>query len=151
MYRISGNETLNTVYSDSLKSHFISPQIWRLIHNILIWQLEYDLTVGKKLWLSIFCLLCKMPPFFLFQWVKVKVAQSCPTLCDPMVYTVLGILQTRILEWVAFPFSRYSQPRDRTQLSHMAGRLFTSWATREAHIHLPYFSTQWYIFSSLCL
>ena len=35
-----------------------------------------------------------------------KVAQLCPTLCDPMAYTVHGILQARILEWVAFPFSR---------------------------------------------
>ena len=43
--------------------------------------------------------------------VKVKVAQSCPTLCNP--YTVHGILQARILEWVAFPFSRgSSQSRD---------------------------------------
>ena len=40
--------------------------------------------------------------------VKAKVAQSCPTLCDPMDYTVHGILQARILEWVAFPFSRGS-------------------------------------------
>ena len=38
--------------------------------------------------------------------VKVKVTQSCLTLCNPMDYTVLGILQARILEWVAFPFSR---------------------------------------------
>ena len=44
--------------------------------------------------------------------VKVKVPQSCPTLCNPMDYTVHGILQARILEWVAFPFSRgSSQPR----------------------------------------
>ena len=44
-----------------------------------------------------------------------------------------GILQARRLEWVAFPFSRVSsQPRDRTQVSHIAGRFFTSWATREA-------------------
>ena len=63
--------------------------------------------------------------------VKVKVTQSCPTLCDPIVH---GILQARILEWVAFPFSRgSSQPRDRTQVSHIAGRFFTSWATRVAH------------------
>ena len=42
-----------------------------------------------------------------------KVAQSCPTLCNPMDYTVHGILQARILEWVAFPFSRASsQPRN---------------------------------------
>ena len=47
--------------------------------------------------------------------VKVKVARSCQTLCDPMDYTVHGIFQARILEWVPFPFSRgYSQPRDQT-------------------------------------
>ena len=40
--------------------------------------------------------------------MKVKVAQLCPTLCDPMDYMVPGILQARILEWVAFPFSRGS-------------------------------------------
>ena len=39
---------------------------------------------------------------------EVKVAQLCPTLCKPMDYTVHGILQARILEWVAFPFSRIS-------------------------------------------
>ena len=47
--------------------------------------------------------------------------------------TVHGLLQARILEWVAFPFSRESyQSRDRTQVSRTAGRFFTSWATREA-------------------
>ena len=49
------------------------------------------------------------------------------TLCDPMVYTVHGILQARILERVAFPFSRESsQPREQTQVSRIAGRFFTS-------------------------
>ena len=49
---------------------------------------------------------------------KVKVAQSCPTLCNCMNYTVHGILQARILKWVAIPFSRgSSQPRDRTWVS----------------------------------
>ena len=49
-------------------------------------------------------------------WSEVKVFQSCPTLWDPMDYTVHGILQARILEWVAFPFSRgSSKPRDRTR------------------------------------
>ena len=48
---------------------------------------------------------------------KVKAAQSCPTFGDFMDYTVHGVLQARILEWVAFPFSRESsQPRDRTQV-----------------------------------
>ena len=67
-----------------------------------------------------------------------KSLQSCPTLCDPIDsvvsnsvtpwgYTVYGILQDRIAEWVAFPFSRgSSQPRDPTQVSCFAGRFFTS-------------------------
>ena len=65
------------------------------------------------------------------EWVKV--AQLCLTLCDPMDYRVHGILQAKILEWVALSFSRgFSQPRNRTQVSHISGRFFTSWATREA-------------------
>ena len=65
--------------------------------------------------------------------VNMKVAQWCPTLRDPVDYTVHGILQARILEWVAFPFSRgSSQPRDQTQVSRIVGRFFSSWATREA-------------------
>ena len=55
--------------------------------------------------------------------LKVKVAQSCPTLCDPMDYTVHGILQARILEGVAYPFSSGSSwPRNRTKVSCIAGR-----------------------------
>ena len=66
------------------------------------------------------------------QWI-VKVAQSCPTLWDSTDYTVPGILQARILEWIAYPLSRgSSQPRDWTQVSRIAVRFFTSWATREA-------------------
>ena len=58
--------------------------------------------------------------------LKVKVAQLCLTLC-PMDYTVHGILQARILEWVAFPFSRgSSQPKDQTQVSHISGRFCTA-------------------------
>ena len=65
--------------------------------------------------------------------VKVKVAQSCATLCNPMYDTVHGILQARILEWIAFPLSRgSSQPKDRTQVSHIAVGVFTSWATGKA-------------------
>ena len=65
---------------------------------------------------------------------KVKVAQSCLTLCESMDCTVHETLQARRLEWVAFPFSRgFSQPRDQTQVSHIAGGFLTSWATREAH------------------
>ena len=67
--------------------------------------------------------------------VKVKVTQSCASLCDPMDYTVHGILQARILEWVAFPFSRgSSQLRDGTQVSCIAG---DSLAAK------PLFATPW--------
>jgi len=107
--------------------------------------------------------------------VKVKVAQSCPTLCDPMDYTyspwnspsqntgvgslslLQGIFPTqglnpglphyrqilyqlsykgspRILEWIAYPFSRESSwPRDQTGVSCIAGGFFTNWAMREAY------------------
>ena len=69
--------------------------------------------------------------------VKVLVARSCPTLSDPMDYSpsgssVHGILQARILEWVAVLFSRgSSKPRAQTHESCVAGGFFTSWATRE--------------------
>ena len=72
---------------------------------------------------------------FIFNFLRSKKRKwkSCPPLCDPMDYTLHGILQARILEWVAFPFSRgSSQPRYQTQVSHVAGRFFTSWTTREA-------------------
>ena len=55
--------------------------------------------------------------------------------CSPLGTSVHGILQARILEWVAIFFSRGSSwPRDRTWVSCIAGRRFTLWATREAHI-----------------
>ena len=65
---------------------------------------------------------------------------NCLTLCDPMVYTAHGFLQARILEWVAFPSSRgSSRPWDRTQVSCIADRFFTSWATRKALLVLTHF------------
>ena len=63
----------------------------------------------------------------LSSYMKVKVTQLCPTLFDPIDYTVHGILQAGILEWVAFPSSRgSSQSRGQTQVSCLAGRSFTS-------------------------
>ena len=74
--------------------------------------------------------------FFLLKWNYQALIQNHLILlenCDPMGYTVHGILQARILEWVAFPFYRgFSQFRDWTQVSLIAGGFFTSWATREA-------------------
>ena len=58
--------------------------------------------------------------------------------CNPLDYSqtgssIQGILQTRILKWVAVPFSRgYFQPRDGTYVSCIASRFFTIWVTREA-------------------
>ena len=66
-------------------------------------------------------------------YMKVKVAQLCLTLGDPMDYTVQGILQARILEWVAYPFSSGSSwPRNQTGASCIEGGFFTNWAMREA-------------------
>ena len=76
------------------------------------------------------------------EWVESKMwmwkSLSCVHLCNPMGCSpsgssVHGILQAEILEWVATPSSRgTSQPRDQTQVSSIAGRFFTVWATREA-------------------
>ena len=79
----------------------------------------------------------ELSPICKYDW-KVLVTQLHPTLCDPMDcslpgYSVHGILQARILEWVAISFSRgSSQPRDWSQVSFIAGGFFTVWATREA-------------------
>ena len=76
---------------------------------------------------ELFLVLCNI--VFINTQVKESESHSVmsDTLCDPMDYTVRGILQARILEWVAFPFSRgSSQPRDQTQVSRIAGRFFTN-------------------------
>ena len=70
--------------------------------------------------------------------VKVLVAQSCLRLCNsmdcsPPGSSVHGMLQAKLLEWVAIPFSRESSwPRNWIQVSCVAGRLLTIWATRKA-------------------
>ena len=69
---------------------------------------------------------------------KVLVAQSCLTLCDttdcsPPGFSLHGILQPRILEWVVFSFSSgSSRPRNQTGISFIAGGFFTNWGMREA-------------------
>ena len=81
------------------------------------------------------------------EWVS-EVAQSCPTLCDPMDCSlsgssVHGIFQARLLEWIAISFSMgSSQLRNWTWVSRTAGRRFTVWATREA---------PWYHWSSIII
>ena len=72
------------------------------------------------------------------KWPEVLATQSHSTLCSPMDYSPAGssvhrVLQARILEWVATPFSRVSSsPRDWTWVSCIAGSFFTMWASREA-------------------
>ena len=68
-----------------------------------------------------------------WKWKKEsEVAQSCPTLCNPMDSSVHVIFQARVLEWGAISFSRgSSQPSDWTLVSCFVGRHFTIWATRE--------------------
>ena len=111
--------------------------------NLRYYLDESDLH-GLKNWIHIYI---RLSPFAIHLklsqhcWsavkVKVLVAQSCLTLCNPMdcsprVSSVYGILQAIILECVAIPFSRgSSQPWDGTWVSCFAGRFFTIWATRK--------------------
>ena len=80
--------------------------------------------------------------------VKVLVAQSCPTLCDPVGYSlpgssVHGVLQARILEWVAIPLSKgSSRPRDRTQVSCIVGRFRALGNSRAAGNNPPLTSVE---------
>ena len=82
------------------------------------------LTQGSNL--RLLCLLHwqvgSLPPAPPGKPIDMKVAQLCLTLCNPMGHKVHGILQARILEWVAYPFSsRSSQSRNRTGVSCIAG------------------------------
>ena len=73
------------------------------------------------------------PHLALWKCWKWKSLSCIRLFATPWTYPVHGILQVRILEWVAFVFSRGSfQPRNQTQVSHIAGGFFTSWATRAA-------------------
>ena len=91
------------------------------------------------------CYLLATGAFIIFLWVEMGICSSPVFLQQILLsesesHSVVpdslwphGVLQARILQWVAFPFSRgSSQPRDRTHVSCIAGRFFTSWATREA-------------------
>ena len=86
--------------------------------------------------------------------VKVLVAQSCPTLCDPVGCSPPGssvhrIFQAKILEWIAISFSkRSSRPRDQTWISGTAGKFFTIWATGKTSL-LKYTFMPWHTFCIL--
>ena len=108
--------------------------------NFLVWYFLAFITISsitfKNSWVRTFTHINVIPNQSSASYkvkVKVKVIQSCSILWDSMAYIVHEILQARILEWVAVPFSRgSSQPRDRTKVSCISGRHFNLWATREA-------------------
>ena len=108
---LSDNSDISDI--SDLRSTIYFPSVWDLPGSCMMSDFEWNL--------NIFVLCC-----------EVKIIQLCPTLCDLIDSTVHGILQARVLECGAFPFSRASsQPRDWTQVSHIAGGSFTNWAIRE--------------------
>ena len=122
---------------DSISVSIIVQVTWCSFARVYIpntWNLSW-----KSMILVIFILISSFVPVVV---VYGLVAKSCPTLCHPMdcsppASSVHGIFQARILEWIAISFSRRSsQPRNRTQVSCIAGRFFTYWAIRE--ISSPY-------------
>ena len=110
--------------------------IWQYqfgVASSALWHTSYLSSTVYKAWIMI--------SFGVNLWGKCfssavsEVAQSCPTLCSPMDCSppgssIHGIFQTRIWEWIAISFSRgSSRLGDQTQVSHIAGRCFTVWAT----------------------
>ena len=146
---------LSTSFSPTAFAHFVfvSPcDTFAKFHTFPLWLYLLWWAVISGLW-------CYHRNWFFALYFKIKiwtffrrnaiitqlidsvclVAQSCPTLCNPVDCSppgssIRGILQARILQWVAMPVSRgSSQSRDRTQVSHIAGGFFTNWATRKPH------------------
>ena len=121
----------------SLSHIWLFAALWTAAH-----QVSLSFTISWRCWTHVHwvCdaiqpfhpLLSSSPPAFNISQHQVKVTQLCPTLCDSMESVHL-IVQANILEWDAISFSRgSSQPRDWSQVFHIAGRFFTIWATREA-------------------
>ena len=122
------------------------------IYHILMWFEPFNIFFHKVSWILEVDVQEQIIEFC-FAVCKVKseseMAQSCPTLCDPMdcslpSCSVHVIFQARAPEWVAISFSRGSSwPRDRTWVSCIAGRCFTLWATREALLYLCFHLCGW--------
>ena len=125
-------------------SIFFSIIYWRdyLFPIVCFWYLCQRWVDCRCVDLFLGSLLVYMSVFYVSECVLVT--QSCPTLCDPMAYSLPGssahgILQARTLEWVAIPFSRESSwPRDQVQVSCIAGSFFAVWASR-----VPSFTHKW--------
>ena len=102
------------------------------IFYVLVWLFTVSISSELRMNFNTCCI------FSIQERKKSEVTQSCPTLwnpmdCSPPGSSVYGIFQARVLEWIAISFSRGSSwPRDRIQVSCIAGRGFTIWGTREA-------------------
>ena len=117
------------VVAASPGSQFWEPSFFNLFFNWRITALQTFVLCQTSTWIN----------------RESEVAQSYPTLCHPMDcslpgFSIHGIFQAKVPEWVAFSFSKgSSRPRDQTQISRITGRCFTLWATREApHVNHRY-------------
>ena len=131
--KVELNVFLTNIYHFNMWTHCV-PEI--LLENLWIWNELSDMVLifkegerpereGTCLWSN-----CRNIQSYKSE---VKVTQLCLDLYNLVAYTVHGILQARVLEWVAYPFSSgSSQPRNRTRLSCISGRFFTNWAIGKA-------------------
>ena len=108
---------------------------WRMYWSMGPWRIHWN--SSEFYLLTRYVVYSILPSNSNSVYESLLVMQSCPALCDPMDcsltgFSVHGILQARILQWVAISFSRgSSQPRDRIWVSCIAGRFFTIWATEK--------------------
>ena len=116
-----------------------------------MWMVGVYGDYGRSIDLNSLCFVVALVQHFVWHESESEVTHSCPTLCNPMDCSlwgspIHGIFQGKVLAWVSTSFSRVSsQPRDWTEVSCMAGRLFTIWTTKEAH-HVHFV---WHQFSSV--
>ena len=155
MFSCFEGELSYTVHWHVTSFYLFSPTVYLVVFRNTSSFGEKIMSLGKKtmqpklpllMLFSIFCIILLQPsskrpdPCIcpIWKFLKVKVAQSCLSLCYPMDCSlpgssVHGIFQARILEWVAISLSRgSSRSRDRTLVSCIGVSFFTSWATRES-------------------
>ena len=147
----------HSVVSDSLRPHGLQPirllHPWDfpgkstevgcqfLLHFITETQANINVLYSFLGPQTIFCLMNEE-----WKWSESEVTQSCPTLCDPTDrslpgFSVHGIFQARVLEWVAISFSGGSSwPRDQTRVSHIVGRCFYRLSHQGSYLHFLWHS-----------
>ena len=119
-------------------------QYWRKLGKVSVGTVYYlcNFSVKSKIATNVYCSFFFLmsllhPNFHKYRTCESEVAQSCPTLCNPMDCSlpgssVHGIFQAIVLEWIAISFSRgSSQPKDQTRVSCIVDKCFTIWAPRE--------------------